>query len=146
MVSSGNIARTLTTRRLLMLEPLAVASVREAQEGGGGRRPESEGVRVNVARSLPTSGLSHSFLHITCYFLIHFSLVSGEGSWGQGAPFCHVLYPISRTPCEDAHWPDLGPFCPRRMCPWAPASQLRLQGPRPGSTWRVQASLRTLGE
>lgn len=115
MGSSGNTARMLATPRLLMLETSCGVS-----EGGPGRSWGGvgglswvKGGRVCVAIPLPTAGLSLYFLHII-YLPSHFSLVTGEGSWSQGAPSCHLLYPVSCTLYENELWSRPGLFLPRR--------------------------------
>lgn len=139
MASSRNTARMLATPRLLMLDTLAVASVREAQEGGGGRRPGlSQGRQGPCRHAFTHAGLRLYFLHIT-YFLSHFSLVTGEESWSQGAPSCQLLYPITCTLYENELWSRPGPFLPRRK-PWGCRSPI--SGSRdPGHALPAEAKL-----
>lgn len=118
-VSSWNIARMLATWRLLKLEPLALASAKEAQEGWGGRRLGSE----------RSSQCCQAFTNIWSepepsprVLLFSHSLLTGDG-WGVLGPGCSpVPCPISSVVMH-ASWgwilakEDLGPSLHRSMCP-----------------------------
>lgn len=146
MASSGNTARMLATPRLLMLDTLAVASVREAQEGGGGRRPGRSQGRQGPCR--------HAFTHSWSAFLLSphhlFSQSLLTRDWrGVLEPGCSIV-PASISSYMHPLWKwtlvQTWALLAREKALRVPVSQLRVQGPRPGSTCRGQASLRRYGE
>lgn len=114
-----------------MSEPKAAASARQAGEGASGRRPESEGGRVNIAPDLHLhlALASCTLLHIAGYLLAH-SLLTGDcgRAVGQGCSLLLPLipgfmYPLQR---QRAVQSTCSLYCPRGRCPWVPASQLRV--------------------